>query len=296
MKLNDTNWNHYRTFIVVYDVQNLQRASEILGITRPAVGHSIRELGRQLGVPLFTPGRRGVQPSAEAIALYPIIKQSFENILEAESSVQVFERETRATIRLAVPSTLASFYFKDYFKEFCRAYPNVKFEFFGKSGFELLAQKKIDLVIDLDHCFRPYNFKTSDVLTLHGTLVASTVFLKEAKIKNATISKIDAVTLPIIAHREPWSDLAKSLDLSGDPFMIAASTEFAIAMAQSSLGAAYYYDELLPALGGDLIKLKVSDAVLPQIKIVCGYNNHFLSKPAKAFIDGLISFCSNLSV
>ena len=102
MKQSNTNWNHYKTFITVYEVKNMHRASNILGITRSAISHNMKELGNQLGVALFTPHSKGVEPTNDAIDIYPMIKSAVESITRAESHASASGSESRSTVKKAV--------------------------------------------------------------------------------------------------------------------------------------------------------------------------------------------------
>ena len=45
-------------FIVLAETVHYTRASEKLGITQPSLSYAIKELERELGLPLFEPGHR----------------------------------------------------------------------------------------------------------------------------------------------------------------------------------------------------------------------------------------------
>lgn len=57
-------------FLAVYEVGNINRASELLGISQPALSMSLRQLEDDLGAELFQRQARGVVPSEAGNALY----------------------------------------------------------------------------------------------------------------------------------------------------------------------------------------------------------------------------------
>jgi len=294
MTITNINTNLFKFFLAVFQYGSISKAAQELLMSPSTVWQGVRELEKQLDTErLFVKTNKGVRPTDEAVKLHAKIKNAFGLISEAEQDIKTFDENTEAVIKLSAPSTLASHFFHEYFKDFCRQYSKVKFEFFDKHGNTLLAESKIDFVIDLEQCFEKDNFITVNLLTLHGIFITSNKFLIERKLKN-TISREILVSLPIIAHREPWNDVAKSIGLQGDnPLMIVASTEFAQSMARNDIGVVYYYDELLSsAPSSDVVKLTIKDIQLPQIKIACAYNKH-ISKPAKVFLEGLIKFCKD---
>jgi DNA-binding transcriptional LysR family regulator len=293
MLQSNSNWNLYRNFLVVYETKNLHRAAEILGLTRSTVGSNIKELGNQIGVTLFTSSRKGVEPTSEAITLYPSIRKAVDLITDGEGNVQEFTPETRAVIRLSVPSTFASTILQDYFKEFCNKYPLVRFEFSSHPSFDLLAQKKIDLVIGVDYHFAALSFRTVPLCTLHGVLVASKDFLNKCNI-GTTISKSELAKLPIAAHKM-LADFPAALGLPNELYMTTTSNEFSYAMAKNSVAAAFCHFETVNKINApNMVCLEIEGATMPTINFVCGFNDRGLTKPAKVFLDGLINFCKKL--
>ena len=48
MQFSNINYNLYKSFLVVYETQNISRAADFLYISQPAVSHNIKELEKQL--------------------------------------------------------------------------------------------------------------------------------------------------------------------------------------------------------------------------------------------------------
>lgn len=292
MKYTNVNWNLYRSFIAAYETKHLPTAAEILDVCRSAVGHNLREFSNQLGVKLFTATRKGIEPTSEAIAIYPLVKKASDYLFEVEQSVKEFNNDSKAIIRMAVPSTLASLYFKQYLLEFCKIYPKVKFEFFNKTGFELLSQNKIDFIIDIDNRFKSFDFKTVSLGNLNGVFVASKEFLKINGLTQ-NITKDELIKMPIIVDRDFLGDLCNTSNLNIEPFIVTSTTEAAYAMAKGSMGIVHYHSELMENTNdNNMVILNVEDLETPKTKIVCGYNNRSITKAARAFIEGLVQHCS----
>lgn len=286
-----TNWNLYQTFVVVYETRNMHTASEILCVSRSAVGQKIKDLGDQLGVVLFTPHRKGVEPTGEATQIYPQIKQAVDLIMGAETGIEKFTPQSTGIVKVATSSSLVGLYISDYLKEFCSDYPNVQLEFFDREGIDLLAERRIDLVLDLYALLQNHDFRSVDLFNINGIFVASKEFLKKRNL-SINMTKEQFLRLPIIAQSESWHALKREFGIDTDPFVIkTATTDMTVSLVKNSIGVGYYCRELLEKSGdGDLVALNISGISFPRVKIVCAYNKP-LAKPAKAFIDGLIKFC-----
>ena len=284
--VNNTNKNLYNVFLLVYEMRNMHRVADKLRVSRSAISQNIKELSSQLGVPLFTSSRQGVVPTGEANNLYPIVKSAMESIAQAETGLQAFTADSIGIIKMAMSNTTVELYVKDYLKEFCKKYPKVRLHFFNRDSIGLLEQGKIDFILDLDFIFKSTDFKTIDLFDMSGAFFASKEFLKENNL-TANITKAQLFGLPIITQPSSWAEFFKSVE----PFMIASSANMVISMVKSSIGVGFHCRELLDKLNDDeLVILNVKDLTMPTGKVVCGYSTS-LSRPAQAFIDGLVAKC-----
>jgi len=284
MNFSNTNLNLYQTFVLVYETKNLAAAAEILNVTRSAVGQKIKELGNQLGVTLFTPHRKGVIATAEARALYPVIKNSMEAIAEVEHGLMAFDGDSIGIIKIAVSNTHVMMYVKDYMKEFCALYPKVVFEFFGLESVDLLEKGEIDFIIDDDLFFKGLNYNTINLFEANSAFIATKEFLRRHNI-GETITAKDLARFPIISLRPP------SFGQHINSHIKTVSLDMTYQMVKSSLGIGYFCKELLENIAdSETVAVKIADIAPQKIQVVCGYNKT-LSKPARAFVEGLQEFC-----
>ena len=271
MSYNNINWNLYKSFSTAYETRNLYRASEVLCISRSAVGQNIKELERQLGVILFTPSRKGVIPTAEANNLYSTIKNSLTVITEAETSIQSFTHESRGVIKLAMPDQVVDYYIANYVKDFAAKYPNVIIEFHRHAGLTQLGLGNIDLLFNFKHKITNSELKIIDIILLQGNLIASKDFLSKHGLTRE-ISEQDYSRLPIVK---------------------ADSFNLVYYLVKNGLGIGWYCKELLEIhKDADIVEVTVPKINLPHSIISCAYQAK-LSRPARAFLDGLVEFYEN---
>ena len=60
-----------QSFIAVYDCQNITEAARRLYVTQPALSRRIRDMERELGIPLFVRKSKGIEITEAARLLYP---------------------------------------------------------------------------------------------------------------------------------------------------------------------------------------------------------------------------------
>ena len=286
MQFNNTNWHLYRTFIVVYETRNLQRAADVFIVSRSAISQSIKDLGNQLGVTLFTPHPKGVIPTGDADSLYPIIKNAVSAIVDAENSLQTLNADSVGNIKLATSTTHIILYLKDYMKQFCALYPKITFEIISLETANLNTSYDVDFVLDVGSFFESKDYKTTTLFNANIVLVACKDFLaKRGLAQSITIEQLK--TLPIIS---PNTD---DFGLQIKSHIKTTSLEMSHQLIKGGLGVGYLAQELLDKLNdNELVSLNVKDLRLPTSSVICGYNKA-LSKQSRAFIDGLIKFCKN---
>ena len=283
------------TFIAVYETMNYNRAAEILGVSRQAVSQNLRELGNQLGglkLFLHDPVNRCVTPTSEATAMYPDIKEAVEKMIEVEEGLQAFTSESKAVIRMGIPSSVASVLLADFFKEFRQKYPKVRFEFHSRNSEDLLAQKKIDLIIN-DRLL--HNCKFVELFEIDNIFIASKEFMDDNSI-GVNITKEKLIMLPIIGHTQALNEFKNKNGLDLVSFLETTSSEPIFALTKNGVGVGYYYDKVLTKqnVGDDVVRINIADCVPIKTKIVCCYNKSHITKAASTFIETLRKFCSTL--
>jgi DNA-binding transcriptional LysR family regulator len=288
---SNTNFNLYKSFIAVFETKNLHRAADDLGISHVAVFQNIKTLEGQLGSTLFNASRKGLEPNSTANELYPQIKSAVETILGAEKTFKNFDEKSTGVIKMACQSATVEFYLKDFLRVFCEKYPHVKFEFFKREGMDLLKQNKIDFVIDLEYLFKDLPVKTIPILKVGGVFAASRDFLKSRGL-NAKMSKPEFLKLPIISRAESWQEFYRSIDTKANIELTkTASNDLTFSMTKSGIGVGCFARELLDKVYVDptIVRLEIDGVCPPTTKIVCAFNGT-MSKPARAFIDGLVKY------
>ena len=293
MNFSNTNLNLYNTFIAVFESSSMNRAAKVLNVSRALVGQRIKELGNQLGIILFTPHQKGVVPTGEANNLYPLIKNALTLIAEAEGGLQSFTGESTGTVKIAMSNTHIELYVKDYIKDFLTRYPKVKLEIFDANGIDLLKGGKVDFVLNFEHLFRGTIFRTIDLFSISTAFIASKDFLRKHGLAQS-ISREQFLRLPIISHQESWDEFLNVLNPDTELHVIKMPTnDMVISLTKGSIGIGWHCNEVLDrvyAADTDLVRLDIKDVPQMTVKAACGYNKS-LSRPARAFVDGLVKFC-----
>lgn len=95
--------NLLRVFDVVMVERNVTRAAERLAMTQPAVSNALRRLREAMGEELFLPGSTGVQPTPQAAALWPAVRQALSALRDVldPQDFEPSQDERRFTVAMA---------------------------------------------------------------------------------------------------------------------------------------------------------------------------------------------------
>ena len=293
------DYNLYAVFMKVCEIKSYSKVAEELGYSaHQSISDKMVTLAKQLGVKtLFVRHSRGVVPTAEALKLYNKVRALFGELSLAEDDARDFDKYTKTTIRMCIPSTIVIF-FSEYFKEFNQKYPNVKFDFHSRPHREdpdITTTGGVDFVIDLKQVCEKYSLKTIDLFTHECIFIASNKYLEsEGLSKNMT--KEQFLKLQIIAHNEFIKKFINRAELPLELFMATSTADAIFDLVKSGLGAGQFFEKLFDRIikidkDCDVVKLNIRDLKLPKITISCGYNYGQISKASKAFIDGLAEYC-----
>lgn len=80
MNIRSIDLNLLGVFVVLMNEQNLTHAAENLGMTQPAVSHSLKRLRTLYNDPLFERKKGKMQPTQRALEMYPLISRVIEEI------------------------------------------------------------------------------------------------------------------------------------------------------------------------------------------------------------------------
>ncbi len=80
MNLRGLDLNLLPVFEAVYSEGGITRAAERLHLTQPAVSNALRRLREALGDELLIRARYGVEPTAQALAIWPAIREALESL------------------------------------------------------------------------------------------------------------------------------------------------------------------------------------------------------------------------
>ncbi|MFB9280110.1 LysR family transcriptional regulator [Cohnella cellulosilytica] len=241
MEMN-TEW--YRVFYRTALCGSLSKAAEALHITQPAVSHTIKQLERQLGTPLFFRTPKGVVPTHEGKALFVYLDQEFRMMEAGEKKLAEMRDLESGEIHIGASDTLCKHYLLPYLREYRKAYPKVRIHVTNRTTDETLALLR-NGHIDFGIVNLPVDDDKVDVresLTLHECLIADAAFSPDGG-KSLTLAELRRYPLILLESggsiRRFLDRYASSHGAALNPELELGSIDLIVQFVRSGFGLAF---------------------------------------------------------
>jgi DNA-binding transcriptional LysR family regulator len=192
--------NATRMFVAVVQSGSLSAAAARLGIPLPTLSRRIRDLERQLNVPLLVRSARGTKLTDAGTKLYEHASHGIEALLEGEYAVANDQARVKGRLRISLPHTFEPWW--DLLGAFQRRYPEIQVRVYS-------TERRLDLVEDgIDVALRVgaivhESMVMQRVLTYRHVLVASPKL----------IGRLGAPDMPEALSQFPCGMWASGIDL-----------------------------------------------------------------------------------
>lgn len=293
MQFSNINYNLYKSFLVVYETQNISRAADLLYISQPAVSHNIKELEKQLGIQLFYKKANGMSSTNEADILYKYISSAFNSIWKGELTISDMAGLKTGVVKIGIPSYLSVLFLSEIITEFRQKHPNIKIEIVSKPIPDLLGMlqtQNLDIVIDSQPI--PSEKSKTEIKYLKSY---SHCFFTTDKYYTDKALGFDAINnLPLIISSQNAEEIKllknATSNIKINPVIEAWTTESMIKLVREGNGVGYTQEDYIKKELEDGTFKKLSQTfTLPKLDIYCGYITDTLAYAPKKFIEFLTS-------
>lgn len=144
--MEDT-WDDWRLFLAAWDTGSLSAAAERLGLGQATLSRRIAALERRIGHVLFDRTRRGLAPTAAAVALAPHAEAMDSCARAASGALDGLEQAPEGVVRLAVPEGFAVDLVPALLPELARRAPAVRLEVLADNRLVDLGRREADLAL-----------------------------------------------------------------------------------------------------------------------------------------------------
>ncbi|GIP37853.1 LysR family transcriptional regulator [Paenibacillus sp. J31TS4] len=240
----DLNMEWYRVFYWTAKQGSLTKAAEALHITQPAVTHTLKQLERSMGGPLFFRSSKGVTLTKEGEVLFHCVEQAFHLIAIGEKKVAEMQNLLSGSINIGASDTLCKYYLLPHLEQFHKQHPEIRVHVTNRTTPEiltLLKEGKIDFgIVNLPAEDARIAFRKSS--PLQDCLVGHP---KYAALADRPFPLEDLTTYPLLLL-EPEGSTRRFLDhyaishgVEFKPEFELGSHELLVQFAQSGLGLTF---------------------------------------------------------
>lgn len=117
---------HLENFIAIFEAGNLHKASDIKGITQPALTKSLKRLEDEIGTHLFLRTSKGLEPTEAGNILYRHALKIDQELRIASLDIGQLIHPTQGEFRIGVGPGFAAAALPDLLPDFQRQFPGVK--------------------------------------------------------------------------------------------------------------------------------------------------------------------------
>lgn len=141
-----------KTFLAVARHRNVTRAAEAVHLAQSSVSDQIQALEAELGTPLFTRSRSGLQLTAAGAALQPYAEEILTLTEEARGAVAMTVGQERGAVSIGALETIAAARLPAWLSRFGQAHPEIALRL-SVAGTGDLLRKLEDGEVDVAFCF-----------------------------------------------------------------------------------------------------------------------------------------------
>lgn len=137
-------------FLAIYETQNIHRASDVLGITQPALTASLKNLEAEIGQQLFDRSVKGMAPTPAADALYRFGTTLRQGGRLALGEMRMQGSDSGGALRIGAGVAWATTMLPDLLREMHTRFPSLSFDLISGVGDQLAARLldgELDIVI-----------------------------------------------------------------------------------------------------------------------------------------------------
>lgn len=150
------NYDDVVTFLEIYKVKTMSKASENLFVSQGTISSRISNLESKLGIKLFNrqPGVRHLSLSEDGLLFLPMAQKLYSTWKDAQG---ISEHKPFINLRIAASDQVTTFILKDFYKVFIKSHPNVYLTCQTEHATEI--HKLIETrQMDLGLCFVVHNY------------------------------------------------------------------------------------------------------------------------------------------
>jgi DNA-binding transcriptional LysR family regulator len=147
MAKSEPDWDLFRTFLAVVNDGSFSGAARRLGLAQPTAGRQIEALEAALGARLFTRSRRGLVPTAAALAIVPHVRAMASASTAANRISSAEGHDEQGTVRVTASELISHELLPSILADFGCRYPRIRLEVVASNRNEDVLRGEADIAV-----------------------------------------------------------------------------------------------------------------------------------------------------
>jgi len=239
-----SNLEYFKVFYYVAKYGSVTKAAGELAISQPAVSQALKQLERQLEVPLFYRAAKGVKLTSEGQLLYSYVEKGYGQIELGVKKIRQLQNLELGEVRIGASDMTLQYYLLPYLEKFHEKYPEIKVVVTNAPTPEtlnILKEGRIDFGIVSTPFPETTDLKITAVREIEDVFVAGRRFIQY---KNKTLDLQELEKLPLIcleqgtSTRSYMDDFLMQNNVAIQPEFELATSDMIVQFALRNLGVA----------------------------------------------------------
>ena len=239
-----SNLEYFKVFYYVARYGSVTKAAGELAISQPAVSQALKQLERQLEVPLFYRAAKGVKLTSEGQLLFSYVEKGYGQIELGVKKIRQLQNLELGEVRIGASDMTLQYYLLPYLEKFHEKYPDIKVVVTNAPTPETLnylKEGRIDFGIVSTPFTEMTDVKVTEVRELEDVFVAGRRFIQY---KNKTLDLQELEKLPLIcleqgtSTRSYMDEFLMQNNVSIQPEFELATSDMIVQFALRNLGVA----------------------------------------------------------
>lgn len=267
-----------RYFLEVYNIKNISRAAERLGITQPSLSLSLKRLEGLLTVKLFARSKSGVVPTKEGDVLAKDVEALLNEWSRIGDKAKDANESVKGSVRIGCHASVAMYAVKPWIKNLTAKYSELDI-FFSHDLSRKILEQVVSFKLDIGLVINPVP---------HPDLVIKTLTFDEVTLRKAKIKGVNTSTLiydPALMQVQSLLGSLKKKKITFQRHLTTSNLEFVEHLTSLGVGVGVlplkvcksnteifepslkpFKDELCLVYRADLPKTKSFEVVIAEIK------------------------------
>lgn len=281
----------YETIITIVEEKSFQKAAERLNVTASAVSHTVNQLEKRYGFPLFVRNRNEVVLTTNGEKLYPNLRRILAEERELNKTVAAIQGLEAGLIKIGAFSSVCINWLPDILRTYSKKYPEISVDL-TQGNFSTISQRVEYEELDIGFTLLPVaeNVDATELLQDEIKCITPADF---QPLNGRSITRADLAGGRFILQKDDYDrDTKKTLDyyaVQPNAINFSIDDQSIVSMVEAGLGFGILPDLALRKLSGDVSIYPFEDPFYRKIALVQSKNT--ISSPAtQALINEITTY------